>query len=347
MLKILQVIDKLDLGGAERVFIDMSNLLFEHQYHVDCLFLIEKGYLGKQLNPGIHCFQLNRKNKFSLQKMMACAKIIRSYDIVHCHMRHVYRYIKLVSLIFTLDNKIILHEHSGLIHSKSKSPFLFTSFFKPDYFIGVSRNQTDWAVNILKVIKKSVYYLPNTIFWDSQIAKEIKVRSSDLLLIGNIKENKNQIFAVEIIKKLKKSLNIIGSNQYDPYYLRLTNMINKLKADVIIYEDLDTVKDQICSSKMGISTSIHESGPLVLIEYLYAGIPFLAYKTGEVSAIVAEHFPEFFIDNFNIDEWCSRIMLILEKKYSPDDLKEIYHIHFSPKIYFERLTTIYSQICGS
>ena len=53
------------------------------------------------------------------------------------------------------------------------------------------------------------------------------------------------------------------------------------------------------------------------------------------------------VDNFNIDDWCSRIMIILKKKYSKVDLKEIYHIHFSPKIYFERLTNIYSQICGS
>jgi len=346
-MKILQVIDKLDLGGAERVFVDMSNLLFENQYHVDCLFFIEKGYLGKQLNSNIRCFELNRKNKFSLQKIIKCAKIIKSYDIIHCHMRHVYRYVKLISFLFSLKNKIVLHEHSGLINSKSKIPFLFKTLLKPDYYIGVSKNQTDWAINKLNVDKKNVYYLPNTIIWDSQSNEKIKVRKSDLLLVGNLKENKNQIFAVEIVNKLNKSLNIIGSNQCETYYKKLKSAINTNNADVIIYENIDTVKDQICSSKMGISTSIHESGPLVLIEYLCAGIPFLAYRTGEVSAIVMNHFPEFFIDTFNIDEWCSRIMLILKNKYSPDDLKDIYNIYFSPKIYFERISNIYFQICGS
>jgi len=346
-MKILQVIDKLDLGGAERVFVDLTNILYENKYDVCCLFLIEKGYLSKQLNSNIAYFELNRKNKFSFQKIFECANILKKYDVIHCHMRHVYRYIKLISKIFAINNVIIFHEHSGLINSNSKIPFLFNSYFKPKYYIGVSKSHTEWAINKIRIDKKNVFYLPNTIIWDNCIHEGNKVRQSDFLLIGNIKETKNHIFAVEIAKKLNKSLNIIGYNQSKLYFEELEKKIVQLGADVIIYENIDSVKNQILSSKMGISTSFHESGPLVLIEFLCAGLPFLSYKTGEVSEIVHKYYPEFFIDNFNIDDWSNRIKLILGNNYSPDNLQEIYTIHFSPSVYYTRLTKIYDQVCGS
>ena len=62
-MKILQVIDRLNVGGAERVCIDISNLLIEKNINVAVLTITEKGELLSFLDSKIktHSF-LTLKN---------------------------------------------------------------------------------------------------------------------------------------------------------------------------------------------------------------------------------------------------------------------------------------------
>jgi glycosyltransferase involved in cell wall biosynthesis len=118
------------------------------------------------------------------------------------------------------------------------------------------------------------------------------------------------------------------------------------QADVIIYEGFTDASSQISASRIGLSTSISESGPLVLIEFLARGIPFLTFKTGEVANLISKYYPEFVIDNLLLEEWVDRIHCILSKKYEKKDLVEIYKNHFSPENYYTQTKVIYKQICA-
>src|SRR5690606_40370397 len=97
-MKILQIIDKLDIGGAERVFVDMCNILQENNQDVSAMLLLEdRGELLSQLKVPIISF--SRKSKWNIPSMHACSKIVKQYDVIHCHNKHTFRYIKLVCLL--------------------------------------------------------------------------------------------------------------------------------------------------------------------------------------------------------------------------------------------------------
>ncbi len=346
-LKILQVIDKLDPGGAERVFVDMSNILVSKNQHVSCLFLTEKGHLGDQLDSRINCYELNRLNKLSIFKMFQCAQVIKQFDIIHCHMRHVYRYVKLVSRLFLLRQKIILHEHSGSISPDSGVPVFFKTFFKPSFLIGVSQNHLTWARHRLGLSECNVHYLPNIIIKRNDTAPRKDILPSDLVLVGNIKENKNQLFALDIVSNYQWSLNIFGRNQDEAYNRKLNDRIKSSSGNIRIYYDIDDVQNSIKTARIGLSTSVYESGPLVLLEFLSAGMPFVAYKTGEIAEIISAYFPEFFLDSFSVEQWRARIELLLSSTYNKEALTNVFQKLSSSDEYYNKLSEIYSSVCAS
>ncbi len=337
-MKILQVIDVLEVGGGERVFVDACNILFENNVDVTALLLQEEqAVLELDLNvPKIH---LDRKNKWSLISMYRCYKIIIQYDIVHCHFRHVYRYISIIKLLFKFKARVVFHDHFGSIDVHQQVPFLFDSVFKPDYYIGVSATLCSWAEKKLKISNEKIFLLQN-IVRKKHIESQKEVQSY-FLLVSNIKPLKNNLFAIKLCKLMSERLIIAGKNQNENYYSKVVKELDDL---ITINSTISSAQGLIKSAKLGLHTSKSESGPLVLIEYLAQGIPFLAYETGEVAQILKPHFPDFFIDNFEVDNWKNRIERIL--KAEPDQLKmlSIFEKYFGEDQYYERMEQIYQCI---
>ena len=75
MMKVLQVIDKLDVGGAERVLVDLSNILDENNIEITVLCLLTKSSLDEKLNKNINKIYLNRLNKLSVFKYVQLYRI--------------------------------------------------------------------------------------------------------------------------------------------------------------------------------------------------------------------------------------------------------------------------------
>jgi hypothetical protein len=49
--KILQVIDRLEVGGAERVFLDLTYLLLNENLSIDTLLISGQGPLSASIDP--------------------------------------------------------------------------------------------------------------------------------------------------------------------------------------------------------------------------------------------------------------------------------------------------------
>lgn len=341
-IKILQVIDTLNVGGAERVFVDLTNLLFENGISVTALFLLKGGALQNELNPNIKIIEINRKNKFSFKTFLKTAKILRQFDIIHCHFRHVYRYIKLVQRIFFIKSHIILHDHFGSIKIDKSIPYQMDSFLKPKFYIGVSQELNNWASIFLGLEDISIFILENIV--RKQSIKSIAVdRKSDLVLVSNIKQVKNQIFITDVLEKLPVSLTFIGKVQHTVYFAELKEK-SKKSENIKFLKNIDNVQPELQFYRLGLHTSKSETGPLVLIEYLAQGLPFLAYETGEVSRILKPHFPEYFIDNFDTDKWIERISFLLREKPDKAKMENIFEKHFGSRQYLEKCLKIYENI---
>jgi len=335
-MKIIQVIDTLNVGGAEKVFVDMSNILFENQQEISVLLLLEGGVLKPELNSKIKLYELSRTNKWSIKKMKECSQILQSFDLIHCHFRHVYRYIILVKLLLPFKGKVILQDHYGSIDVDQKVPFLFSSFFKPNYYIGVSKTLTNWAEKKLAVSSKNIFLLENIIIKNT--VKQQQITHYDFILVSNVKQIKNNLFAVQLAQKMDKKLLMVGQNQDSIYY----NTIQESKTDKIeINTTVSNAQSVMHWADFGLHTSISETGPLVLIEYIAKQLPFLAYETGEVAKTLKKHFPLYFIDNFDLEQWQERIQKIKEIPLDYAKFDEVLEKEFGQKKYYQKLVAIY------
>ncbi|VXC31740.1 Glycosyltransferase involved in cell wall bisynthesis [Flavobacterium sp. 9AF] len=341
-MKILQVIDRLNVGGAEKVFVDICTILYEKNPDtITAFFLLDKGKLSDKLPHELKKIELNRNDKWSLKKMSQCAQIIKEYDIIHCHFRHVYKYIRLVSFLFNCKVEILLHDHYGSIMIDKKIPFLMDTLLKPKHYIGVSSTLCDWAREKLLLDFNSVYLLENIVLKSKE---HKKYPFKNLVLVSNIKAVKNNLFAVEIMKSLSLSLVLIGNNQDNDYFNLVNNKIHDENLRCSIDSTITNVQEVLRNFSLGLHTSISESGPLVLIEYLAQGLPFLAYETGEVATILKPHFPDYFIDNFDSDLWKERIEMLLNKKHDINKMKQIFETYFGSENYYNKLIAIYKCI---
>ena len=88
---------------------------------------------------------------------------------------------------------------------------------------------------------------------------------------------------------------------------------------------------------------------MVLLEYMSQGIPFLTYKTGEVTEQIADHFPELIMTDFNIDNWANQIRKLLNSDLTMIQKKMIsyFETNYSEEEYYSKCMSIYQNVLTS
>jgi glycosyltransferase involved in cell wall biosynthesis len=344
-IKVLFVIDKIMIGGAEQVFLDIIELI-ENKIEIHVLIITKSEPSQIQrIPPTIKIFELNRSNKFSLLSIWECKNILCNYDLVHVHMRHTYRYVSIVRKVYNLNTKLIFHDHYGKIQIDQKPPFVLYNFLKPDFYIGVSEGLSNWAQSVWGIPGNRTMFLQNLPRANASVSSDTKLFQSEFVIVGNIKPVKNQSFGIELCEKINKSsIEIIGKIQDKNYFDSLKKLSN-----VSFNLTEDNASNKLNEFKFGLCTSISESGPLVILEYFVAGLPFLSYKTGGVADVLFKYVPEYFLNTFESNDWIERYeQLNSSYKRIPIELIEmVLEKEFNREEYANELMNIYTKCLKS
>ena len=351
---IIQIIDQLNVGGAERVLVTLSNLFHEHGHAVTVLTTVRPGPLASLLNNGIQQITLNRKWKWNPITMYRLYKAVKAYDIIHVHSSYNLRYLYCAKKIYSLRKLIFFHEHFGDIDLDKSVKWHQKLIYPNIVFIGVSRLHTKWALDSLCMNPNRIFLLPNTVRKEV-VLSDIKneTTTKQIIVVANFRPSKNIEFALKLFKTLIKGnkhkyhFTIIGQVADANYYNSILLLINKYALDeyLTIYHNLNQLQPHLPKYDRAIHTAVSESGPLVLIEYLAQGLPFLSYKTGEVALMVQKELPEFILNTFEIDEWVNNMEHILAqpKNEWKAMLSGLYEKHFSTEVYYQKCLSIYEQ----
>lgn len=338
-MNVLHVIDKLNVGGAEKVLLMLTGLLAKEGIDTGVLIYNEGGVLESSLHRSVKVHQLNRKNKYNIATLYKANKICCEYDIVHTHLRHVYAYIKLSKHLFGGRFKLLLHDHSA---PTNRAPARLSGMFKPEWYIGVNKELQQWAKTVLHVDSERTFLLENTV-----LAAETAYTSKGngkLLMVANIRREKNIAFAIELSMLLNRPLDVYGEVKDEEYY-------NQLKVsgaeNVKFIHGVTDFRNGYNNYELAIHTSTSETGPLVLLEYLSAGMPFLASKVGGVADAIAEYLPQLFMEHWEPKMWEKRIQMLTTDKELPQQMRNVFQQHFSPEEYLNKCLQIYSVVHSS
>lgn len=348
-MKIALLNDKLDAGGAEKVLVNMANMLHSNGIDVSVVLFLGASVLDSLINPAIPIHYLHRKGRFDVKAMFALKRVVKDFEIVHVHSRYNLRYYFVAKTIAGIHKpKVVFHEHIPIL---SVSYFTKLCLQKSDAYIAVMKSMTQWAKDTLQLKPAKVFYLPNIINAPiDSIARQAV--GHKIIMVGNIWHFKNQLFAVDLINALPQdyTLDIYGSKNDKDYYGKLMDKIieSGLQNRVKIVEGISDIYAVLGNYNFAIHTSPHETGPLVLLEYMHAGLPFLTFKTGDVIANIEEKMPEVIVDSFDINSWKNAIEQFMmdanRRMMLRIKMNSIIEEKYAEKNYYQQLNQIYSII---
>jgi glycosyltransferase involved in cell wall biosynthesis len=122
-MRILQVINRLDFGGAQSLLAQWATCLQCTEHHIDVCVLYSKGQFAQQLeDQGIKVYNLtlapasesyHPPNKYDLRMVSRLARVVRegNYDIVHAHLFPTSLFVALTSFLIP-EPCYIVSEHN-------------------------------------------------------------------------------------------------------------------------------------------------------------------------------------------------------------------------------------------
>ncbi len=353
-LTVVQIIDQLNVGGAERVLVTLSNLLYKNGHAVTVLTTVTKGPLAAQLHKEIPVIDLQRKWKWNPVKILQLVKIIKAFDIIHVHSSYNMRYVYLAAKIFGLQKPIFFQEHFGAVAGNKNATLLQRFIYPKTILIAVSDKIKTWALHTLNMDNNRVFILPNIViaYRPGPIKKQPVKGSINLLLVSNILPGKYIEFAFELLGKLNMinnfHLTIIGKPADLIYFELLKQKINELQLTECIsfIFDCSEIQPLLYKFHLAIHTSKSESGPLVLIEYMAQGLPFVSFNTGEVVQQIKTKLPELIANDFNTQSWIRKIIFLLNDENNQHislKMQEVFATYFSEEEYYKCCINIYNE----
>jgi len=320
-MRIVQIIDSLEIGGAEKMAINYANALSAKIEFSGLVVTRAEGNLKSQLNEEVSYLFLKRKRTIDFGALFRLKRYCKEncIDFVHAHGTSFF--LSILLKITYPKIKIIWHDHYGLSEYISLKRSLF--FKIPSYFlkglIGVNYKLIKWAEKELNC--RNVVYLPNFTTIDNSTSTETILKGElgkRILCLANLRDQKNHFFLLEVAQKLKQShpdwtFHLVGKDFEDDYSKQVkSSIINKhLEDSVFVYGSKNDIKNIINQSDITVLTSKSEGLPIALIEYGLSKKPVVSTKVGEIPLIIKDGINGFIVDANDADLFYQKVVTFI------------------------------------
>ncbi len=112
-MRIIQLIDSLEAGGAERMAVNYANSLVDKIEFSGLVATRKEGALLKEINPKVAYFFLNRKKKVDLQALLKLKRFVKFHKVTHIHAHSSSFFLAFLLKAILPSLKIIWHDHYG------------------------------------------------------------------------------------------------------------------------------------------------------------------------------------------------------------------------------------------
>lgn len=315
----MHVIDSLAVGGAERMLIDIANATVRNGHRASVTVTRSGTVLANELDPAVLCSVLNRRKRFQLSAMREMVTLVRNsdVDVLHVHGRSSFSFVALLKLAGLIGPPIVFHDHFGSIETNSAVPtwFRMVGRYACSQYVGVYEKLATWAERA-GVASHRIHVIHNALDLNRIKGAERNVvlqraapdAQKTGIFVAGIREDKGLHVLVEAVADCQNRQSIriviVGGDRDRAYADVCRAQISQLGLDeqfefVGERNDVPSLLQQV---DFAIIPSLSESGPLTLIEYLAAGVPFVATRVGAIAQQVEQLSVPEFVNPGNADE---------------------------------------------
>lgn len=281
------------IGGADLSIAKIINNLSSKEYSVDFV-CIKRKKNTISLNKYVDIYELkSSKSIFAIFKFREIFKKSLKQNFQKIIIFSNQNFANILSFLFTIGYrkklKLIAFERNHInelnfhfnwfdrikkIILKSLIKLIYPKFDK------VITNSKESSKDLSKFISSKVITLYNLIKFENIKKKKLKKNKTiNILNIGRLEKQKDQITLLKTVKKLKENINvkliIVGSGSQSR---NLKNYIseNNLSNEVKIFKENLNVKKFYLSSDIFVLSSLYEGFPNVLIESIIYNLPIIS-----------------------------------------------------------------------
>lgn len=298
-MRILYVINSLDIGGAEKLLVDIVEKLDNFDYQIG-IYLLNSGntFLSNRLKgTKVHVF----KSNLSFYSPIHIYNIIRyskEYDIIHANLFPSLYWTAFARIFVKKRVKFVYTEHSTYNKRRNKFFFSFIErlvYEKFDRIIAISpqvrENLISWIglASKIEVIENAIdvsrYYnaTPYDRTW-------LKIRDDFIVILMSArftaaKDQETLIRAFSLLRQNNIILVLVGDGPLKKKCIALSSQLN-LEMFVLFLGAREDIPQIIQMSDICVLSSHWEGFGLVAIEYMAAGKPVIASNVPGLNDIV-------------------------------------------------------------
>ena len=289
---VLQLIDTLDVGGAERLAVNLANGLNKNGVTSLICASRRSGPLADDLQAGIYFSCLQKKSRFDIRAIRRLSRLIaeNKVDLIHAHGTSFF----MATIVKWMRPglKLVWHEHHGnrVNHPKPGSILSFCSRFFDRIFVVNEELQHWWsAIRTPKIVK----VLSNFVQWSDFPENSDSDRKDEIVLLANLRVPKNHLMMLKAFSMLaaqfpKWQLRFIGTDFNDAYAVELKRFVeaNHLSGQVLFHGAEAKPFEYLSKAKIGVLSSDSEGLPMSLLEYGAAGLAVVTTKVGACAKVI-------------------------------------------------------------
>ncbi|MGV3026957.1 glycosyltransferase family 4 protein [Clostridium thermobutyricum] len=355
-MKVLYVINSLNIGGAEKMCVDLIKKSKSKGITIDIYLLNnEDTFLKKELEDlNINIFNCGTSRYKSIRHIIWLIKSSKKYDVIHSHLSYSQYYVAIIRS-FNKHIRLITTEHSTInVRRKYKifkkiEKYIYNSY---DKIAVINKENFNSISKWQKSIKNKVVVINNGIEIKkyengskNNIKDEVLLRVKDrkkILMIAAFRREKNHKLMLEALSSIDddKILILVGDGDVN-IKNEIKNFIklNRLDNRVIILGKRNDIENIIKFCDVAVLPSLWEGFGLVAAECMAGGLPIIGSNVEGLSEVIGTN--RLLFKNNDKEDLISKINGILEDPNISEIVKFCkkrslkYDINFTLKKYLE------------
>ena len=294
-ISVIQIIDSLNVGGAEVLAVNIANGLSEQKVDSHLCTTRAEGALKENINSDVGYVFINRKKTIDFKAIIKLYKYIKKHQIKIIHAHSSSSFIAVCIKVINPKVKIIWHDHYGNSEFLNKratfSLKIFSYLFSA--IISVNSDLKSWAIKKLKV--KKVFFIRNFPVFNNQEKNTVLkgCEGKRVVHLAGYRKQKDHLNLLEAFLEISKkhsdwTLHLVGKSYNDDYADSIDRFIekNKLSNKVFQYGVCSDIQHILSQATIGVLSSKSEGLPISLLEYGLANLPVVATDVGECNLII-------------------------------------------------------------
>ena len=328
-MRILQIIDSLEAGGAERMAVNYANALADTIDFSGLVVTRKEGDLLNQVGDKVSSLFLDKKGTLDWNALSTLRKFVikNKVGIIHAHSTSFF--LAFLLKLSCPSLQLIWHDHYGDSEFLSKRPSLALRLVLPFFngIIAVNQNLKLWAEQ--KMHFKNVVYLPNFPSKENDVLKntDLKgIKGKRIVSLANLRVQKNHFLLLEVAKKVQIShpewtFHLVGKDFEDGYSKKIKSLISEfnLEKKVFLYGSRPEIKYILEESTIAVLTSQSEGLPVALLEYGWYAKPIVVTNVGEIPLLIQDGINGFMVETGKTQSFYDSLVKLMENETLQND----------------------------